>query len=36
MNWSIEELDSGDVALARKMISSSPSVAADCRIEDEL
>lgn len=36
MIWSIEDLESGDVALARKMISSSPSVAADCKIEDEL
>ena len=36
MIWSIEDLESCDVALARKMISSSPSVAADCRIEDEL
>lgn len=36
MTWSIEELESSDVALARKMISSSPSVASDCNIEDEL
>ena len=36
MTWSIEDLESGDVALARKMISSSPSVASDCNIEDEL
>jgi hypothetical protein len=36
MTWSIEDLEPGDVALARKMISSSPSVAKDCHIEDEL
>lgn len=36
MIWSIEDLESCDVALARKMIGSSPSVAADCKIEDEL
>lgn len=36
MTWSIEELESSDVSLARKMISSSPSVASDCNIEDEL
>ena len=36
MIWSIEDLEGCDVALARKMISSSPSVAADCKIEDEL
>lgn len=36
MIWSIEELEAGDVALARKMIKSSTSVDPECDVEEEL